>query len=175
MLSVVQEKEPDWLDISEDFLPFLAKNQFKKALKTIWEKSHNPKTKKKQDAQLLDCAQRIEMLLNPDKEIENDPIKVMMHIDHVGSQNTYIRIKGIDAYTKANLEGQKLQIRAKSMKNGERTLFSQTVNNLPDLLSLEQTHSQVKESNIVVIDGDKDSVSIGEGSIIQKSVIGRNV
>ena len=54
------------------------------------------------------------MLLNPDKEIENDPIKLMMHIDKIGSQNTYTRIKGIEAYNKANLEGQKILSRAKN-------------------------------------------------------------
>ena len=45
------------------------------------------------------------MLLNPDKEIKHDPVKVMMHIDPHTSQNTYIRLKNIDLYKRANLEG----------------------------------------------------------------------
>lgn len=43
--------------------------------------------------------------MNPDKEINYDPIRIMMHIDPSTSQNNYMRIKSIDTYKKANLEG----------------------------------------------------------------------
>lgn len=44
--------------------------------------------------------------MNPDKkEITNDPVRIMMHIDPSTSQNDYMRIKSIDTYKKANLEG----------------------------------------------------------------------
>ena len=47
MNHVIQEKDLEWLEISEDLIPFLPKNQFKKALKSLYEKAMNPKTKKK--------------------------------------------------------------------------------------------------------------------------------
>ena len=50
--------------------------------------------------------------MNPDKEINHDPIRIMMHIDPATSQNTYMRIKkSIETYKKANLDGQKLVIK----------------------------------------------------------------
>ena len=45
------------------------------------------------------------MLMNPDKDINNDKIKVMAHIDYNNSPYTYMRIKSLDSFKRANLEG----------------------------------------------------------------------
>ena len=58
--------------------------------------------------------------------------------------------------------------------SGAPTLFSSTVNNMVDLLAVSPQQTQVKESNVALIDGQTSSINIGEGCIIQKSVIGRN-
>jgi ADP-glucose pyrophosphorylase len=117
------------------------------------------------------------MLMNPDKEIINDPIKIMMHIDPSTSQNTYMRIKSIDTYKKANLEGQKQVIRSRKMGN-QNNLFCNTKNTIPDIMCFEsQINKNVKitDSNISVVDQNMDSIAIGDGSIIKTSVIGKNV
>ena len=46
-------------------------------------------------------------MMNPDKGIINDNIKVMAHIDACNSPYTYMRIKSLDSFKRANLEGQK--------------------------------------------------------------------
>lgn len=58
----------------------------------------------------------------------------------------------------------------------EKSLFYPTPNNLPDLISLSgNQHPNAKESNICVVDGNVETIAIGEGSMIRGSVVGRNV
>lgn len=54
---------------------------------------------------MKECSLRIEQLMNPDKEIIRDQIKVMGHIDPNASGNTFIPLKSIKAYKRANLDG----------------------------------------------------------------------
>ena len=54
-------------------------------------------------------------------------------------------------------------------------MFAITQNNVPDLLSVLQNFSNVKESNIFLLKEDPNNVDIAEGAVIQKCVIGRNV
>jgi hypothetical protein len=59
-------------------------------------------------------------------------------------------------------------------------MFFPTINNIPDLLfnypnQAEEWKASVKESNIAIINNNINSIHIGEGSVILKSVIGRNV
>ena len=126
---------------------------------------------------VLECANKIELLMNPDKELVIDPIRIMMHIDPSTSQNIYMRIKSIDTYKKANLEGLKQVIKSNKMAN-QNKLFSYSKNTIPDLMSFESQISKdvkVNDCNISVIDSKFETIAIGDGTIIKTSVIGKNV
>jgi hypothetical protein len=60
---------------------------------------------KKIPTHIKDCASRIDAMLNPDREIKKDQIKVMVHIDPMDCNHQYMRIKSIKQYKRANLEG----------------------------------------------------------------------
>jgi len=49
------------------------------------------------------------------------------------------------------------------------------MNNLPTYQDLEGAVGQIKDSHVAVVSKDITTVSIGESSVITKSVIGRNV
>jgi hypothetical protein len=105
MLFIQQEINYQWLLIGEDFIPFLARNQFKALLNKHFNEVQKEKVNKKTPQQIKDCSAKIEMLMNPDKEIMKDHIKVMGHIDKQDSPYVYMRIKSIKGYKRANLEG----------------------------------------------------------------------
>lgn len=65
---------------------------------------------KKVNHQIKDATLRIESLMNPDKEVVRDQIKLMGFIDKHSSGNKYTRIKSIDAFKAANSEGQKYHV-----------------------------------------------------------------
>lgn len=60
----------------------------------------------------------------------------MVHIDPLTSVNQYMRMKSVKAYKRANLEGQKINQKLKQIPQLTPSLFSNTVNNMQDLLSL---------------------------------------
>ena len=73
MLHLFKEKDYHWFSIQIDFLPFLARKQFKHALNKMFEDVQKDKqTLKKVPAKIKDCALRIEQMLNPDNEIKKD-------------------------------------------------------------------------------------------------------
>jgi hypothetical protein len=101
--------------------------------------------------------------MNPDIKINKDKVKIIAHIDGMNSGTNYIRLKRIGQFIKANLDGCKLALRQQNLKNQsiarnqkfiDTSLFAHTANNLPDLLSITNAYSQIKESNIAVLDGD---------------------
>ena len=60
----------------------------------------------------------------------------------------------------------------------QNKLFSNTKNTIPDLMAFNSDilkGVKISDSNISVVDQNLESISIGDGSIIQKSVIGKNV
>ena len=97
--------------------------------------------------------------MNPNKEINHDNIKVMSHIDSCTSQNAYIRIKSLESFKRANLEGQKL---LKSSQHKSIKLFSATKNTVNDLLSCTQAQKSINDSHIALDDGTPDSLKLGE-------------
>jgi len=100
----------------------MSRNQFKKELQSIYQKA-NATDSKKID---MDRVQSIAQILNPDSEINQDQLRVMTHIDPISSKSTYMRIHSIDAYLKANLDGQK--------SINQKAMFRHTINNQDDLL-----------------------------------------
>ena len=95
MLHLEQEHDYRWLYIAEDFIPFIARNQFKTQLNSLFDEAQKDKLQKKVPNHIKDCASKIDALLNPDKEIMKDQIKVMVHIDSMDSNFQYIRLKSI--------------------------------------------------------------------------------
>ena len=104
----MQERDYNWTDIAEDLLPFLARNQFKDSISKYYEDANKDKSLSKQEK---DFAQRLESMMNPDKEILKDTVKIIAHIDGANSGTTFMRLKRTNMYTKANLEGQKLLLK----------------------------------------------------------------
>lgn len=189
MSYVDTEKDFMWSKISTDVLPFFAKNQFKETLHKMLEEATKDKTKKKHHthAQLKDQASRIDSLFNHNYQSESKKISINVigHVDPMDSGNAYLRIQSTKAYMRANLEGQKLVQRftpTKAQYQLEYRLFQPTDNNYENIASSEdhmqefkQKNVLIRESNIMVVASDESAVNIGEGTTIQKSVIGRNV
>lgn len=75
----------------------------------------------------------LEMMMNPDREINQDKIKIMVHIDPMHSGYQVHRIKSIKAFKRANLEGQKIQLNRR-MDSRPHLLYGLTVNSLPELM-----------------------------------------
>mmetsp|Transcript_8101 Transcript_8101/g.13609 ORF Transcript_8101/g.13609 Transcript_8101/m.13609 type:complete len:98 (+) Transcript_8101:84-377(+) len=83
-------------------------------------------------------------MMNPDRQLAKDTIKIMAHIDPMNSKSTYMRLKNIKAYIRANLEGQKLlqrvqpkrKAQVKEAEGLETSGFQTTLNSLPDLLEI---------------------------------------
>lgn len=113
---------------------------------------------------MKECSVRIEQLMNPDKDIIRDQIKVMAHIDSHSSPHTFLPIKSIKAFKRANLDGQKLVLKSKTSPV-PHSLFTPTINTPNDLLSINPSTANVKESNVMAND-DINKVRIGEGAII---------
>lgn len=59
-------------------IPYLARNQYKEAIQKYHDDANKDKSLNKQDK---DFASRIEMMLNPDKVIVKDSIKIIAYID----------------------------------------------------------------------------------------------
>ena len=117
------EKNYDWLKLSTDVIPFLARNQFKDKLYKMMEEATKEKTKKKQFGeinQFKDLTDRIDALFNTDDSVTGDSkklsINIVGHIDPMDSVNACIRLKNIRAFKSVNLEGQKLVQRFESTK-----------------------------------------------------------
>ena len=77
-------------------------------------------------------------MMNPDKEIIKDQIKIMGHIDGHSSPYTFMQIKSLKTYKRANLEGQKALVKAKDSDRDSNLMFRQTINTPDDLLSVSQ-------------------------------------
>lgn len=52
--------------------------------------------------------EKMDQMLQVDRDLSKDSIKIMAHIDSMNSRNTYMRLKNIKAYMRANLEGMKI-------------------------------------------------------------------
>ena len=91
-------KYPHLFDsIKDDLIPFLARKQFKKALNKLFTEAQRDENQAMRRVtsdmkRLKECAQKIELMLNPDYEIKRDQIKVMSYIDSFESSSIYMRI-----------------------------------------------------------------------------------
>lgn len=135
MLHLVQLEKDFWTEIgiAEDFLPFMIRNQFKESLNKYYEEAQSKDKSKNKQVEIMNKIEKsLEMMMNPDKEIKQDKIKIMVHIDHMHSGYQVHRIKSIKAFKRANLEGQKIQLNRR-MDATPHLLFGLTVNSLPDL------------------------------------------
>ena len=169
------------MDIAEDLIPYLARNQYKDALMKYYEEANRDRAQSKQEKEL---AARVEMMLNPNKVAKKETIKVLAYIDPAGSQSNFVRFKSdnISMYHKANIEGS-IMLQQQKAKSGEFRgplggphLFSATPNNIPDLLSISEERPQnITDSNIALPDGEEAKDAIAADSNISRSVIGQNV
>ena len=71
----------------------------------FYDEANKDKAQSKQEKEF---ASRIELMLNPDKAVVRDSIKVIAYIDPASSQSNLIKFRtdNIGMYVKANLEGQ---------------------------------------------------------------------
>ena len=74
----MQERNYKWTDISEDLIPYLAKNQFKEALHKYYLDANKEKHLSKDEK---DFSARIVKMMNPNMEINSDYIKILAYID----------------------------------------------------------------------------------------------
>jgi hypothetical protein len=91
LLHLISVKEYNWCSLSEDVIPFLARNQYKQQIQKMFEEAQVDKKKKSKTEQ--EFASKIEDLMKPGKSINRDFVKVMAHIDALNSKNLYRRIK----------------------------------------------------------------------------------
>jgi hypothetical protein len=114
--------------MSDDVLPFFARNQFKQKLAVMMEEASL--SKKKNENQ--ETFNKIAEMMNPNAMFYHDPIKVMAHIDAQDSGHNFLKMRNFNSFTKANLDGLKILLRltANRGKNSVVSLFSPTLNSL---------------------------------------------
>lgn len=194
MRYVDNERSLEWSKISTDVIPFFARNQFKDKLHRMLEEATKDKTKKKQQAQVKDQANRIEALFNGTSSdlSKKISINIVGHIDPMDSTSAYLRMLNTKTYMRANLEGQKLVQRFASSKGQyqlEYRLFQPTDNNCVSCTTVDEMMQELKANDVLIKDSNvlateitdpsgketHRTPQIGAGTTIQKSVIGHNV
>ena len=88
MLSLVADSKSSLMydSIKDDLIPFLARKQFKKALNKQYAEaqkndSHSGSRVSIDMKRIIECSQKIEVMMNPDLELKKDQVRVMAYID----------------------------------------------------------------------------------------------
>lgn len=136
LLNYVQTEHSEmeaWSEMKDHVLPFFARNQFKEQLKKLSEEANKDKYKKSQGSQASkETISRIQAMMNPSQELDKDSIKVMGHIDSAHSSHTYLRMRNLNSFIRANLDG----IKAINLSKKTTGLFRPTPNSLPNYQDL---------------------------------------
>ena len=72
--------------------------------------------------------------MSPNQHLSNDKIKIMAHIDPCNSNYTYMRMRTMNSYIRANLDGLKAHLKiinqAKNTNRMDLSLFQLTQNTM---------------------------------------------